>query len=135
VASRDAGEFYLSLNRPEWAPPAWLFAPVWSVLYFLQGVAAWMVWRTRGWGGALGLFCAQLALNALWTWLFFAWRQGALAFVEILVLWALIVATVMAFWRVRAWAGVLLVPYLLWMSFATALTYSVWTRNPQLLGS
>jgi benzodiazapine receptor len=101
VASRDAGGFYLSLERPGWAPPAWLFAPVWTVLYFLQGVAAWLVWRARGWGGALALFCSQLALNALWTWLFFAWHLGAAAFVEPLLLWALIVATVLAFWRVR----------------------------------
>lgn len=134
MASRDAGEFYLSLNRPDWAPPAWVFAPVWTVLYFLQGVAAWMVWRVRGWSGALALFCVQLALNALWTWIFFAWREGALAFAEIVVLWALIVATVIAFWRVRALAGVLLVPYLLWVTFAAALTYAVWTLNPQVLG-
>lgn len=135
VAARDAGEFYLSLDRPGWAPPGWLFAPVWTVLYFLQGVAAWMVWRARGWSGAVWLFLVQLALNALWTWIFFAWRLGAAAFAEIALLWVLIVATVLAFWRVRAWAGAVLVPYLLWVSFATALTYSAWTRNPHLLGS
>lgn len=135
MASRDAGDFYLSLDRPDWAPPGWLFAPVWSVLYFLQGVAAWMVWRTRGWSAAIWLFLAQLALNALWTWLFFAWRQGAAAFAEIVVLWVLIVATLLSFWRVRPWAGLLLVPYLLWVSFAAALTYAVWSANPQVLGS
>lgn len=138
VASADAGAFYGQLHRPGWAPPAWLFAPVWTVLYFLQGVAAWLVWRARGFSGAraaLSLFLVQLAANALWTWIFFAWRQGALAFGEILLLWALIVATAVAFWRVRPWAGALLLPYLAWVSFACALTYSVWRLNPGVLSS
>lgn len=133
IASADAGAFYQQLARPSWAPPAWLFAPVWSVLYLLQGVAAWLVWRAQGFRGALWLFLAQLAANALWTWLFFAWRQGTLAFAEILVLLALIAATALAFWRVRPWAGALMVPYLLWVSFASALTYSVWQLNPRVL--
>ncbi|MEW5928971.1 MAG: TspO/MBR family protein [Gemmatimonadota bacterium] len=137
AASANAGSFYAQLARPDWAPPASLFGPVWSVLYVLQGVAAWLVWRERGFGGtraALGLFGVQLAANALWTWLFFAWRQGAPAFAEILVLWVLILATMVAFWRVRPLAGALLLPYLLWVSFAAALTWSVWRLNPQLLG-
>ena len=124
VASASAPEFYRELTRPAWAPPAWLFGPVWTVLYLLMGIAAWLVWRERGFGGArtaLSLFLVQLAANALWSWLFFAWRQGALAFVEIVILWALILATVVAFWRVRPLAGALLVPYLAWVSFATAL--------------
>jgi tryptophan-rich sensory protein len=101
-----------------------------------MGIAAWLVWRERGFSGAraaLVLFLAQLLANALWTWLFFAWRQGALAFVEILVLWALILATSISFWRVRKVAAVLLIPYLGWVSFAAFLTYAVWKRNPQLL--
>lgn len=136
VASANAGSFYAELARPDWAPAAWLFAPVWSVLYLLQGIAAWLVWRDRGFHGArsaLILFLIQLAANGLWTWLFFAWRQGALAFAEILVLWALILLTIVAFMRVRTLAGLLLIPYLLWVSFATALTYSVWQLNPELL--
>lgn len=137
IASANAGSFYEQLSRPGWAPPSSLFAPVWSVLYFLQGLAAWLVWRARGFNEAratLGLFMLQLAANALWTWLFFAWRQGAWAFAEILLLWILILATAAAFWRVRPWAGALLIPYLLWVSYALALTYSVWRRNPQFLG-
>ena len=137
VASADAGEFYRQLDRPAWAPPGWLFGPVWTVLYALQGVAAWLVWRGRGVRAAavpLAVFLAQLAVNALWSWLFFAWRRGALAFGEVLLLDALLVATVVLFWRVRPLAGVLLLPYLLWVAFATALTYSVWQRNPTLLG-
>jgi tryptophan-rich sensory protein len=76
----------------------------------------------------------QLALNALWSWLFFGWHRGALAFADILVLWTLIVATSVAFWRIKPLAGVLLVPYLLWVSFASALNYAVWQLNPQVLG-
>ena len=137
IASADAGSFYGQLARPAWAPPAWLFAPVWTLLYLLMGVAAWLVWRERrrlDTRVALSMYVVQLAANALWTWLFFAWRQGAAAFGEILVLWALIAATMLLFWRTRPIAGALLVPYLAWVSFATALTFAVWKRNPGLLG-
>jgi tryptophan-rich sensory protein len=136
LASTNAGDFYQQLTRPAWAPPSWLFAPAWTVLYLLMAVSAWLVWREGGFRrarSALGLFLIQLAVNALWTWLFFVWRQGALAFGEILVLWVLIVCTIIAFWRVRAIAAVLLVPYLVWVTFAAALTYVVWRRNPTLL--
>ncbi|MCW5658485.1 MAG: tryptophan-rich sensory protein [Burkholderiaceae bacterium] len=136
-ASASASEFYRDLVRPSWAPPGWLFGPVWTVLYALMGVAAWLVWRARGFGGArraLLVFVVQLAANALWTWLFFAWRQGGLAFAEILLLLALILATIVLFWRVSRLAAVLLLPYLLWVSFASALTLSVWRLNPGLLG-
>jgi benzodiazapine receptor len=95
-----------------------------------------MVWRAvrleQGFA-PYALFGAQLAANALWTWLFFAWRQGQWAFVEILVLIALIVATMKVFWRIRLLAGALLAPYLAWVCFATALTFAVWQRNPGLL--
>jgi tryptophan-rich sensory protein len=102
-----------------------------------MGIAAWLVWRVDGFRGArlaLWLFIVQLAVNALWTWLFFVWRQGALAFAEIVLLWLLIVATVAAFWRVRPLAGSLLLPYLAWVSFASLLTYACWRLNPDLLG-
>jgi tryptophan-rich sensory protein len=134
AASRHAPAFYGELARPDWAPPGWLFGPAWTVLYVLMGVAAWRVWRKRGFGLPIHLFLVQLALNALWTWLFFAWRQGAAAFAEIVLLLALIAATAGAFWRVDRAAGALLVPYLLWVGYATALTYAVWRANPQLLG-
>lgn len=137
AASIKAPEFYRQLDRPPWAPPAAAFGPVWTILYALQGIAAWLVWRERGVAGArsaLTLFLIQLALNALWSWLFFVWRQGGAAFGEVLVLEALIIATMVAFWRVRPLAGELLVPYALWVGFASLLTYSVWQRNPDLLG-
>lgn len=140
-ASRDAGGFYGALTKPAWAPPGWLFAPVWSALYVLMGVAAWLVWRVRPATAAdrasrqrgLALFVVQLVLNALWTWLFFAWRQGAAAFGEIALLWLAVAVTTWYFGRVRRLAAWCLVPYLLWVSYATALTWAVWQRNPSQL--
>ena len=136
VASASAETFYLQLARPAWAPPAWLFGPVWSVLYGLMGVAAWLVWRVRGFARArvpLLLFMAQLAANGLWSWLFFAWHLGALSFVEVLVLWGLVAATAVTFWQVRPLAGALLLPYLAWVTFASALNLALWRLNPHLL--
>ena len=138
IASRDAGDFYATLAKPTWAPPGWLFGPVWSTLYVLMGIAAWLVWRARpatpedraSRRRGLALFVGQLVLNALWTWLFFAWRQGAAAFVEIVLLWLAVVVTTWHFGRVRRLAAWCLVPYLGWISFATALTWAVWQRNP-----
>lgn len=137
VASIQAESFYGQLVQPSWAPPSSVFGPVWSVLYALMAIAAWLVWRSGGFRAnrtALSLFAVQLALNALWSWLFFAWHRGAWAFADIVVLWAFIVATLVFFWRVRPLAGVLLIPYLLWVSFALVLNYSVWQLNPQILG-
>ena len=134
VASVDAASFYAQLSKPSWAPPASVFGPVWSVLYVLMGIAAWLVWKSPGdTRAALTLFAVQLAANALWSWLFFAWHRGALAAVEVLILLALIVATLVAFWRISRAAALLLVPYLLWVSFASALTWAVWRNNPGLL--
>lgn len=138
LASRNAADFYAALAKPGWAPPAWLFGPVWSALYLMMGVAAWLVWRARPETPAdratrrrgLALFAGQLALNALWTWLFFAWRQGALAFGEIVLLWLAVSTTTWQFGRVRPLAAWLLLPYLGWVSFAAALTWSIWQRNP-----
>jgi len=137
AASIQAAPFYGQLVRPEWAPPAALFGPVWTALYALMGIAAWLVWRVGGFRAArtaLTLFLAQLALNALWSWLFFGWHLGAAALADIAVLWVLIAATILSFWRISPLAGVLLVPYLLWVRFASALNYSVWQLNPQFLG-
>jgi tryptophan-rich sensory protein len=135
AAAADAPAFYAELVRPEWAPPAWLFAPVWTALYVLMAVAAWLVWRVGGFAaarGALLLFLAQLAANALWTWLFFAWRLGALAVAEILVLWSLVLATSLAFRRTSPLAATLLLPYLAWVTYASALTWALWRLNPGL---
>ena len=137
AASIHAGSFYARLVRPEWAPPSFVFGPVWTVLYAFMGIAAWLVWRIDGFRavrGALFLFLIQLALNATWSWLFFGWHRGALAFADIMLLWTAIIVTMVAFWRVRALAGALLVPYLLWVSFASVLNYAVWQLNPKWLG-
>lgn len=137
TASIHAATFYSQLARPSWAPPPEWFGPVWTTLYALMGIAAWLIWRIGGFRAArhaLGLFLIQLAVNALWSWLFFAWHLGAAAFVDIILLWVLVVATIVAFWRIKPLAGALLVPYLLWISFASALNYFVWQLNPQVLG-
>lgn len=137
LASVHARSFYSELFRPEWAPPGWLFGPVWSVLYGLMAIAVWQVWRSAGLRAVtlpIGLFAVQLAVNALWSWLFFAWRLGAAAFADVLLLWALILATAIAFWRVSRFAAVLLVPYLAWVTFAAALTLAIWRLNPRVLG-
>lgn len=137
VASVQAATFYQQLAQPAWAPPSSVFGPVWTVLYALMGIAAWLVWREGGWRrqrGVLALFVVQLVVNALWSWLFFAWHRGALGFADIVLLWLLIVATLVGFWRVRPLAGALLVPYLCWVSFAAALNFAVWQLNPQILG-
>ena len=134
IASIDASTFYGQLEKPSWAPPASVFGPVWSTLYALMAVSAWLVWRkpdaTRR---ALQLFVGQLAANALWSWLFFAWHQGALAFIDVLALLVLIAATIISFWRLNRVAAVLLVPYILWVGFASALTWAVWRANPMVL--
>lgn len=137
LASVNAAGSYQQLVQPAWAPPAWLFGPVWSVLFLLMAVSAWLVWRRHGWagaGGALRLFAAQLVANALWTWLFFAWRQGLLALLDIGLLWGLILAVILAFWRLHRGAAVLLLPYLGWVSFAAALNFTLWRLNPAVLG-
>ncbi len=137
LATARAAAFYGALSQPTWAPPGWLFGPVWTLLFILMGLAAWLVWRQHGFGGArlaLGLFCLQLVANALWSWVFFAWQLGALAVAEIAVLWLLIALTAAAFWRLHRLAALLLLPYLAWVSFAAALTFTLWRLNPATLG-
>jgi tryptophan-rich sensory protein len=136
VASIEAKSFYEELAKPVWAPPAWVFGPVWSALYILMGAAVWLTWREKDAPGrlfALALFLVQLAANVIWSWLFFAWKNGAFAFADVLVLLALIAATIAAFWRIQHLAAVLLIPYLAWVGFASALTWAVWQNNPGLL--
>lgn len=136
LASVSAGEFYLTLTRPSWAPPAGLFGPVWTLLYLAMALAAWLVVRAAGWRAArpaMALFLAQLVVNGLWSWLFFRWHLGAAAFVDVLLLLGLIALCVRSFWRRRPLAGALLLPYLAWVAFASALTWAVWRANPAVL--
>lgn len=126
------GEWYASLQKPSWNPPGWIFGPVWTALYTMMAVAAWLVWRQGGWGKQrkpLLIFLAQLALNAAWTPLFFGLHRPGLAFVDIVSVWIGIIATIVAFWRVHRTAATLLFPYLAWVSFATFLNYTIWRLN------
>lgn len=126
------GSWYTALAKPSWTPPNWIFGPVWTVLYVDMAVAAWLVWRQKGWPGAqvpLLLFLVQLAFNVAWSWLFFGLRNPGLGFANIILLWVAIVVTLVAFWRQSVLAGLLLVPYLAWVTFAGALNYSIWQLN------
>jgi len=126
------GEWYAALKKPSWNPPAWIFGPVWTALYTMMAVAAWLVWRRGGWGKQrrpLILFLVQLALNAAWTPLFFGLHWPGLAFAEIVLLWVAIVATIAAFRPVSRAATLLLAPYLVWVSFAAALNFALWRLN------
>ena len=126
------GGWYSQIQKPSWTPPSWLFGPVWSALYLMMAVAAWWVWRQGGWGaqrGALTLFLVQLALNAAWSWLFFGLRSPSLGMVGIALLWIAILLTVLAFFRVSPLAGWLMVPYFLWVSYASALNFTIWRLN------
>ncbi len=125
--------WYTGLNKPQWNPPAWVFAPVWTLLYAMMAVAAWLVWREGGWKTqrrALVLFLLQWLLNALWTPLFFGMHRVGLAFAEITLLWLMLAATVVSFWSVRRAAAYLMLPYLAWVSFAAALNFAIWRLNP-----
>jgi tryptophan-rich sensory protein len=138
------GEWCAALEKPPWNPPAWVFGPVWTLLYAMMAVAGWMVWRggdAAGWGAsggavraagadgrrrALAVFALQLVLNGAWSWLFFGLHRPGLAFAEIVTLWLAILATTVLFWKQRPLAGALLLPYLAWVSFAAALNFELW---------
>ena len=129
---RKIATWYATLTKPSWNPPNWIFGPVWSALYFCMAVAAWLVWRQDGFHGAklpLTLFAVQLALNVLWSCIFFGLENPGLAFVEVLLLWSAIAATMATFWRLSMVAGILFVPYLAWVSFASVLNLVVWRIN------
>ena len=124
--------WYAGLAKPSWNPPGWVFGPVWTILYAMMAVAAWRVWLDGGWAQqkkALSLFLLQWALNALWTPLFFGLHQPGWALAEIVVLLAAILATIRAFWRVDRIAGLLLLPYAVWVAFATVLNWTIWLMN------
>jgi tryptophan-rich sensory protein len=120
---------YQSLAQPSWAPPSWLFGPVWTVLYVMIAVAGWLVWRRAGWTTALSVYAVQLVLNAVWTPIFFGFGEYGLALVDIVVLWLLIGATIWLFRPVSRAAAWLLVPYWAWVTFATALNAWIWLRH------
>jgi benzodiazapine receptor len=127
------GAWYASLHKPAWNPPGWLFGPVWTVLYTMMALAAWLVWRRGGFAAhrrPLTLFLLQLALNAAWTPLFFGLHWTGVAFAEMIVLWLAIAATLVVFRSVNRVAAWLLAPYLAWVSFAAVLNFTLWRLNP-----
>ena len=123
--------WYLTLAKPSFNPPSWVFGPVWTTLYALMGVSLFLVWdsKSKSRRHAVEIFGAQLVLNVCWSVIFFGLHQAAWAFVEILFLWCAIVATIWAFYKIRPAASYLLVPYLAWVSFAAVLSYSIWQLN------
>lgn len=128
----EIGGWYQTIRKPSWNPPNWIFGPVWTTLYIMMAVAAWLVWRKAGFRHAskpLGLFLLQLILNFAWSFIFFRYHQPGWAFVEIVALWLAITATIVAFLRVSTPAALMLLPYLGWVSFASILNFTIWQLN------
>jgi benzodiazapine receptor len=127
----SVGGWYAGIAKPWWTPPNWIFGPVWSTLYVMMAVAAWLVWRRGGdeMRLALTLFAVQLALNVAWSGLFFALRLPGVASAEILLLWLAIGATTVCFGRISTAAGLLMVPYFAWVGFAAILNLAIWRLN------
>ncbi len=124
--------WYPTIHKPSWTPPSWVFAPVWTALYIMMGIAAWFVWRKRenaGAKSALILFAVQLALNAAWSPLFFGLKNPLAGLLTIILLWAFLAAAILSFWRISRAAAALLAPYWLWVSFASALNLAIWRMN------
>jgi len=128
----SVGTWYKEIAKPWFTPADWVFGPVWTVLFAVMGVAAWLVWRERNNRAAkigLVLFFVQLGLNVLWSFAFFGARSAPLGMLDIILLWCAIAAATWYFFKVSRWAGGLMIPYLLWVSFATVLNYSIWQMN------
>jgi len=131
--SQSVGTWYRDLNKPSWTPPAWVFGPAWTLLYTLMAIAAWLVLRRGGQVSVsvpMLLFGVQLALNLGWSLIFFGARQPGWAMLDIVLLWLSIGATLLSFWRVSTTAGILFIPYLLWVTYASTLNYGIWKMNP-----
>lgn len=129
LAAGNASRTYQTLDLPAFAPASWLFGPVWTVLYVMIGLAGWLVWRDRGWCPAVVAWVVQLLLNLAWTPLFFGLGEVGLALLDISLLLGATVTTIVLSWRVSRPAAWLLVPYALWVGYATALTAGIWVLN------
>jgi tryptophan-rich sensory protein len=126
------GPWYAGIVKPTWTPPGWIFGPVWTLLYILMAVAAWLVWREgkgRASLPALGFYVAQLFANALWSWIFFGLHRIGPALLDLFILWVLIAISCLLFWRIRRTAAILMLPYLVWVSFAGILNFALWRLN------
>lgn len=129
LAAGNASAQYADLQQPAFAPPPWLFGPVWTVLYLMIGIAGWWLWRAAGWGAALTWWVVQLVLNLAWTPLFFAADLLGWALVDIVALLVAVITTIALSWRPSRRAALMLVPYLAWVGFATALNAAIWHLN------
>ncbi|UCC99693.1 MAG: tryptophan-rich sensory protein [Phycisphaerales bacterium] len=128
----EPGDWYAHIAKPAWTPPGWVFGPVWGLLYLLMGVSAWLVWRQRFRTSVslpLGFYIVQLAVNGLWSWIFFGSQRIGLALIDLTVLVIVVAITAAMFWRVNRRAGYMLLPYLLWISFAAVLNFQIWQMN------
>jgi len=131
ITSTSVGTWYQALEKPTFNPPDWVFAPVWTTLYVLMALAGWRVWRMKSEAGrrALAVFALQLGLNLAWSFLFFGFQQIGLALIEVAALLFAILLTTVLFWRIERLAGILFLPYLIWVGYATLLNASLWLLN------
>ena len=132
VTTPKIGTWYATLAKPSWNPPAWIFAPVWSALYFCMAIAAWLIWRQNATAGVrvpLTLFGVQLVLNVLWSCIFFGLQSPGLACLDVLLLWGAVAVTMITFWQWSRTASILFVPYWMWVTFASVLNFAFWRLN------
>jgi benzodiazapine receptor len=133
IASQfSPGQWYMALHRPSWTPPGWIFAPVWTILYFMIGLAGYWAWNNSDPGNRkipFSVFALQLILNATWSFVFFGLNSLPLSVVNITALWSLILANMVIFYRLSSIAGYLLIPYFLWSTFAAVVNWSIWRLN------
>jgi benzodiazapine receptor len=130
--SKSVNTWYTQLRKPEWTPPNWIFGPAWTTLYLMMAISAWLVWRSSDWYSArfaLALFAIQLVLNTMWSIAFFGLHEVGPAFGEILLLWMMIIATAVAFLPLSLLAAWLLIPYIVWVAFASYLNFRIWQMN------
>jgi len=132
LTATGEGSWYMNLVKPSFNPPGWLFGPVWTMLYILMGIAVWMIWQQKKDKKikiALNLFWLQLVLNAIWTPVFFGLENTGVALGIIIVLWLVLLVTIIKFWQIKKTVAGLLVPYILWVSFASVLNFAIWWLN------
>ncbi|MES1147328.1 MAG: TspO/MBR family protein [bacterium] len=129
ATAKEIPRWYARLRKPTWNPPSWVFGPMWMLLYFMMGTAAWIVWRQGGLGVWTAAYAVQLALNLAWSFIFFKAHRPGAAFAEIILLWVSIAVTTVMFWAVDPIAGVFMVPYLAWVTFAAFLNRKIWRLN------
>jgi len=131
-AQFEPGTWYQLLTKPAWTPPNWIFPVVWPILYILMGISVWLIWKMKNTTllqTEFTWFFVQLALNALWSWIFFGLHLIGTGLAEILLLWISILFTTLLFWKKNKTAGFLLLPYLLWVGYASALNFAIWQLN------